>query len=270
MTVWEHYCRIGFRGFCALLFLRSGLCYAGAWNQPAGRGQVIVTTLYSGADRAYDASGNADIAVNYSKFETSVYFEHGVTERLTAIIRPSFQTINLSDSGGEQSYTGLGPTEIAVQWRLRETDHTQLSVRAGLIVSGEGENVPDATLGTGGTDYEARLQWGRGFQVNGANAFIDAQAAYRIRSGQSPNERRLDLTAGVDLRPDIQLLAQSFYVRGRGAQFPLRDYESVKLQASGVLRRANGRSYQAGIYQTLQGREIIREQGAFVGVWTAY
>lgn len=244
--------------------------HGGAWNQPKGHGQIISAAAFSTASRAYDDQSDDILDVSYQKIETSLYFEHGLTPRLTLVARPSLQDVELVDSGGAQSYQGLGPSEIGLQWQLNKSDHGQLSLRGSVRVGSDGENIPDAAIGEGGSDYEMRVLWGQGFALSGRSAFIEGQLAYRLRADGAPNEQRFDFTSGLELTPRIQVLAQSFYIKADGAQFPLRDYESLKLQASAVMRLSNGQSVQVGAFQTVTGRDIIKESGLMAALWTPY
>lgn len=263
----------GWQGKAALLgtcLWIAPTCHAGAWTQPKGHGQVIATTAFSTASRAFNDQSEDILDVEYQKIESSLYFEHGLTDRLTLVARPSLQDIELTDSGGEQSYQGLGPSEIGLQWQLKKSDHGQFSLRAGVKLGSDGENIPDAPIGEGRSDYELRALWGHGFSLSERSAFIEGQLAYRFRSGGAPDEQRFDFTSGLELTPRLQLLGQSFYIKADGAQFPLRDYESLKLQGSAVVRLSNGQSVQLGGFQTVIGRDIIKESGVFAALWTPY
>lgn len=52
---------------------------------PPGAGQAIVTTTFADARKAYDANGRLIQTPSYRKFETQVYVEHGLFERLTVV-----------------------------------------------------------------------------------------------------------------------------------------------------------------------------------------
>ena len=58
---------------------------AGAWLWPVNHGQVILTTTFADARKAYDSNGRLVATPSYRRFETQLYLEHGVTDGLTFV-----------------------------------------------------------------------------------------------------------------------------------------------------------------------------------------
>lgn len=257
------------RGLILLILLvySAPLAMAGAWPQEKGHAQVISTTYFAKADRAFDEVGNADEFANYSKLETRLYIEYGVSERWTLVAHPSFQDVSLETTLGAQSYRGFGQTELGARYHIWGEEKWRLSAQGGVIFEGGGENTPEAALGEGTTDYEARLLLGRSLDNRFFKAFAEGQLAYRARGAGEPDEWRLDLTAGARPIEELQIIGQIFHIQSTEAVFPRRTYSSTKTQISAVWDRENGRSLQFGLYGTIAGENIIEERGIIFGIW---
>ena len=203
----------------ALLLLCPTLCWAGAWPLPSGHGQIIQTNLIVKADKGFDQRGTLNLPVQFSKFETSVFLEHGLTDTTTLVLATSFQDLQFTAGVDQVNFKGFGETEIGLRHVLWHKGPSVIAGQATVILVGQGETVSDADLGVGGTQYEARLLAGRSFKLTGRDAFVDLQVAHRFRQSAFPEEWRFDVSAGVRPLPKWQILAQSFYVYGaRGAK----------------------------------------------------
>ncbi len=67
-------------------------------------------------------------------------------------------------------------------------------------------------------EAEGRLLLGRAFDLYGLEAFAEAQAGWRWRSGRHADEALLDLTLGVRPMPGLLVLLQSFNALGAGRE----------------------------------------------------
>ena len=255
--------------FLIILLLWAPLAHAGAWPYDKRSGQVIATTVLAGADTQFDEFGD-DIPAEFTKVETSLYWEHGLSDEWTFILQPTVQNVEFNTTAGSEDYFGLGPTEIALRRTLWQNDKTVLSAQGGVILAGGGENIPDRSLGEGGTDYEARLLLGRSLLFGEMRGFAELQAGYRARGDDLPNEWRLDISGGIRPVDNVQIMGQIFAIQSEEATFPNRQYQSVKLQASLVWDRSFGNSYQFGLYQTVAGETIVKETGLLLSFWQRY
>ncbi|WP_017932480.1 hypothetical protein [Robiginitomaculum antarcticum] len=253
-----------------ILCLWAPLARAGAWPYDKGTGQIITTTVYAQADTQFDETGEPSIDAEFRKFDTSIYWEHGLSDRWTIILQPTYQNVAFETTAGPEDYSGFGPTELALRRTLWRNEKTIVSAQGGVIFAGGGENIPDRALGIGGTDYEARLLLGRSLMMGSRRGFAEAQFGYRVRSEGLPDEWRLDATLGFRLVESVQIMGQIFAIQSQPAIFPQREYFSVKGQASIVWDRAANRSYQLGLYQTLAGETIVKETGLVFSIWQRY
>ncbi len=252
-----------------------GLASAGAWPTKPGEGQIISTSLFDNASQAYDDNGNISQTgnsqdISFSKSEMSVYLEHGLTAKTTLVAQSSFQDIQFRAGIDDVDFTGIGESYIGVRHLFWHDTKTVISAQGGLIFAGAGEAISDADLGFGATHFEARVLLGRSLELAKRDGFVDLQAARRFRPGNVPDEWRVDATAGWRPINNIQFLAQGFYTASE-AEFEIaRRNTRLKLQASLVYDRSARTSYQIGLYQTVAGKNIIKEKAFFIAIWSRY
>lgn len=137
-----------------------------------------------------------------------------------------------------------------------------VSLYVGAVLAGEGRNAGYAEPGAGGTDVEARLLAGRSFTVAGRPVFVEAQAARLTRSDLS-NETRLDLTVGVEPRPEWLVMAQTY------SGWAASGAEWTKLEASAVRRLGPWRA-QAGWRFSMLGKAGPAESGPVLALWRTF
>jgi len=101
-------------GVCLLL---SEQAHAGAWNQRAGEGQIITTTHWARAD---GGNFDDDLAVisNFTKLETRLWLEHGLTDNLTLVLNGALQQISYSDISEKVEFEGFDDTEFGLQFEI--------------------------------------------------------------------------------------------------------------------------------------------------------
>jgi len=87
--------KLSFCGFVITLMVIAipAVAFAGAWNLPPGEGQIISTYNYSQANDAYTDIEGLDTAVQFTKREARIFYEHGLTEHITAVVNAAHQTI---------------------------------------------------------------------------------------------------------------------------------------------------------------------------------
>jgi hypothetical protein len=163
------------------------------------------------------------------------------------------------------------PTELGLRKQFFKRKSLVLSLQASAILASAGENTPEAKLGDGSVNYEIRGLAGRSFTFKDRPGFLDVQTAYRARPNEVTDEWRLDITAGLDVRPNLQILSQAFAIStpkpGSDTTIP---YKSLKLQPSIVYRASESLSYQFGGFATLSGEYALAERGLFIGLWKTY
>jgi len=237
---------------------------AGAWNQPKGRGQVILKLEHMTADRGFDLDGAlADLPAQRRDSSLGVFAEYGLTDRLTVQFKGDWQS-------GEDAFVefeGRGPIELGVRWQVWRDDDTAFSLYAGYATGGEGRNAGYAAPGQGDQDWEVRASLGRSFEAGWGpvppRTFFEVQAARRMRQGLS-DETRVDATAGVHLGDDWMVLTQAF---GGRTEDGLARWLSLE---TSVVRDFGDWSVQAGWRQTVAGRETPEASGPVIGIWRRF
>jgi len=243
---------------------------AGAWPTEAGKGQVISTTLFDNANIGYDDNGKSTEDVFFNKSEAAIYWEHGLTQKTTLVLQSSYQDIQFRAGVDDINFSGVGESYVGLRRVFWRDDKWVMSGQAGVLFAGAGETVSDADLGFGSTHYEARLLVGRNFKLAKRDGFFDMQAAYRKRPGNAPDEWRLDATSGWQAHEKVQILAQGFYTASDASFEIARRNTRFKLQSSIIYQHNPKTSYQIGMYQTVAGRNIVKEKAFFIAAWKRY
>jgi protein XagA len=248
----------------AAAFVASAL--AGAWTPDEGHGEIIVATFFDQASDAYDQTGRLVPTPLYRSLQANVYVAYGVTDWLTAIVRPGVQSSSLA-APADQHYTGLGDSEIAAQARVWRDDSTVVSVLAGARAPTNGGAANSWLQGPDRPEYDFRLLLGRNFSFYGLAGFADLSAGLRLVSG-APNEGHFDATLGLYVTPELLVLAQGFNTISGASNNPnTPQWAQAKGQLSLVYRVNADWRAQAGGFVTLAGRNAYRENGVLMGLW---
>lgn len=276
--------------FCAFFIFACAVApaRAGAWLYPEGRGQVIVTTTFADARKAYDSRGRLIETPSYRKFEARVYVEHGVTDWLNFVGEGGYmnfhgaasqtahldQLVAAAKAGlplaakgppGPQ-YDGLGIGSAGARVRLFTYGAYIFSLEASLRAAS-----PAARRFLDMRDpvqVDARIQAGRPLSIFGWSGFLDAQIGYRSR-GQNGDEVRADFTAGLRPMDRLMVMAQSFSAfapRGGVATF----VAAQKFQLSAVYDLTPALSVQLGGVTALGGVNSPAERGLISALWWRY
>lgn len=241
---------------------------AGAWTMPAGTGQWLAG-LTAATSIDYFTNDGLASTPRYNKIEAQFLIEYGLTDRLTAIVDPGFQHIDIA-APTDASRTGFGYTEFGARYEFLEADSWVFSGQAMLRLPGTTDTSNPAAIGYTDVEADFRALVGHNFKLGTMPAFFDLEAAQRERTDGLPSEFRADATFGVKVLPQWLLLAQSFNVISEGAGNTLYtggSYEYYKLQLSAVYSLTPTWELQGGGYTTYAGRNALQENGLIFGVW---
>ena len=257
------------RGVVALLTLLSfpASAWAGAWTLPDGTGQWLASLGLATSSEYFD-HGSLLSTPRYNKAEPALLIEYGLTDRLTAIVNPGLQHIDIAAPTSAER-TGIGYTELGARYAFFRDADSVVSVQATLRLPGTTDTTNPAAIGYTDVETDVRLLFGHTLQINGMPAFIDIEPAERIRTAGYPNEFRLDATLGVEVAPRWTVLAQSFNVfsEGGGTSIFGGSYDYEKLQLSAVYALTPAWSLQGGGYTTYAGQNALQENGLLFAVW---
>lgn len=220
----------------------------------------------------FDQSGALSQPVRFSKFNSNIYWEHGLSDSYTVILSSNIQDLNYSSGVDTVDFQGFGQSSIAIRRKLWANRTSIISLQPSVVFRGPGETVSDAFLGAGGTQFEMRALAGKSFKLARKDGFIDVQTAWRFRPDGFPDEFRFDVTTGWRPHPKLQILAQTFYANAsKPPNLALsRQTKSFKAQASFVYEKSARTSYQVGTYQTIGGQDTIKENAFFLAIQKRY
>ncbi len=241
--------------------------WAGAFNELAGQGIVIVRGTFDSGSHSYDVRGHLVKTAPYTKREASAYIEYGITDWLQAIIKPDLVSTRLGGTPGGR-YTGIGTSEAGAQLRLLLFGPAVLAVAGTFHLPASTRERNLALIGNTSRDSDGRALFGVAFDLGPWPSFLDAEAGYRIRGGHAPDEYHVDLTLGARPKPNVLLLLQSFTTipTGRGVDwFPRSQYSNAEVS---VVYDFDPRwSIQLGVFTTVAGRNALRERGVETSLW---
>ena len=260
------------RGAKSFVVILAALCAkpaaAGALLMDEGAGEIIVTSTFADANKAYDRHGHLIRTPSYGKFEAAGYVEYGATNWLTVVAEGSALDFNGSGTAypfePSPHYAGAGLGALGGRIRLGEFAGVYFSAQASLRVASHAAGqfldfkVP--------TQVDLRVQALRGFEVFGLPWFVEAQLGYRSR-GQSGDEIRADLTLGLRPRPDVLLMAQSFSAFAPGQP---SGFAAQKFELSGVYDLSRDWSVQLGAVAAPAGVSAPAERGVLAALWRRF
>lgn len=249
-----------------------GEAQAGAWNQRAGEGQVISTSFWSNAGKIFDDDYNAVPLRGFTKTETRLYLEHGVTDWLTLVGNGGLQTLNFRDGDSRFDYDGLDDTELGLQFKLRDAEGFTTALRVSYIIDSQLDNQAVDVL-RGGDQYELRALLGQSRETIVGDFFYDAQIAARTESFNELDGAQGALTLGWKPTHRWLIMSQSyvnFSDNDKIDGFDVPEQTQVTSTLSLARQYQPGRYVQFGAGQTFFGQNIVKERSLFIGLWTEY
>lgn len=223
--------------------------------------------MLSSADDLIDRNGSRQAGLYFSKYETSLYAEYGIRERLTLVLQLAGQQVSQDNNGITDTASGLAASRLGLQVQLLDAGRWVMAGQISGIVPGGGENVADRPLGDGANGVEMRALLGRSL---GRAGFVDIQLGQAWRSENYPSETRLDATLGWRLSERYSVMAQSFLTRG-GADRRRNNqsFTQHKVQLNLGRRFASG-ELMLGAFTTVYGRNSIAESGVVLSWWRRF
>ena len=255
-----------------MIFGAPAKAFAGAWNLPQGEGQIITTFNYSQANDAYTDIEGLDTAVEFTKNELRVFYEHGLTKRITAVVNAAHQTIGFEGLQSSINFSDFDKTELGLRYELIRREGLAVSVQGSYILGG---GPPESILDIGSRQdtFELRGLWGQSKEFENYVLFFDAHAAIRARNLEGVEDWRTDLTLGWKNKKKLMALLQGYHTErasfGRDG-FIVPVQKRTKLQGSIVYEYKKNRLVQFGYVHTLGGRNIVKERTLSLGTWIRY
>ena len=251
----------------AMLQLGSS-AFAGPWPQAEGHGFQITTFNFLEADSEIGDQNPATGAGTFSRYYLAAYGEYGMRDDITLGGSFRIEKLRLNTDSGSQTVQGVPDVEIFGRKVLWREGNSILSAQATLIVPTGYDSHANPALGDGDVGVEPRLMFGHDLMLGAWPGFVDGQAAYRFRLGQSADQIRIDGTFGVHPTPELMLLLQ-FYntISVENANGYGTDYDLYSAVFSVVRDITPQWAVQFGVTSELAGRNYSTGNGLFAAVW---
>lgn len=252
--------------------LVSSPAFAGAWNQQAGEGQVISTSSWAHAGQIFDDDFDAVPLRGFTKTETRLYIEQGITDWFTLVGNTGFQTLNFRDGDSRFDFDGLDDIELGAQIKTHAGKDLATSIRVSYIIDSALDNQAVDVL-RGGDQVELRALIGQSREILIGDFFYDAQFALRSESLSDVDGIQAALTTGYKPTERWLFMVQSFLNVSDQEEidgFDIPQQLQLNTQISGSRQFKPGRYIQIGVGKTLIGRNIVKERSVFLGLWTEY
>lgn len=245
---------------------------AGAWNQRAGEGQVISTSSWTHAGKIFDDDHTAIPLRGFTKTETRLYIEHGVTDWLTLVGNTGLQTLNFRDEDSRFDFDGLDDIEFGAQFKVFTQKDLATSFRLSYIFDSALDNQAIDIL-RGGDQIELRALIGQSRETLVGDFFYDAQFALRSEALKDLDGMQGALTLGYKPTNRWLAMVQSFANFSNNQEidgFRVPAQLKLNTQVSVGHQYSPGRYLQIGVGQTFLGQNIVKERSVFMGLWTEY
>lgn len=193
-------------------FFFSTTIYAGGpWPQPKNQGYIKISEWWIISNQHYTDIGRIDPNVTSGLFNTSIYAEYGLTDRITGVVyfpflsRAYFNN-TISGTTGEtilpgDSVNSVGDTDIGLNYKILSGPLAlSASITLGIPLGNDGGGSTGA-LQTGDGEFNQlfQLNAGTGFKIGTANAYASVYAGYNNRTKGFSDEIRYGVEAGVTL-----------------------------------------------------------------------
>jgi len=251
----------------ALLMLAPAAALAGAWTYPSGQGQIIETLFgWTGEGQPYGGAAGP----KESRVEAQTYIEYGLADRLTVVGQAALERYELTAPSADV-FRGFDYSDIGLRAKLWSNDALVVSAQATGFVPGARDASRPAQDGDTGGAGEARALVGYNFSFFGTPAFLDAEAAYRLRCAGPPDEWHLDLTLGLKPSERVMWLLQSYSTISAGSGAPgFAAWSSHTAQLSIVYALDEHWSVQAGAFATFATVQTNSQRGLVAAIWRKF
>jgi hypothetical protein len=251
----------------ALLTLAPAAAVAGAWTFPSGEGQIIETLFgWTGEGQPYGGAAGP----KESRIEAQTYIEYGLADRLTVVGQAALERYELTAPSADV-FRGFDYSDIGLRAKLWSNDALVVSAQATAFVPGARDASRPAQAGNTGGAGEARALVGYNFSFFGTPAFLDVEAAYRLRCAGPPDEWHLDLALGLKPSVRVMWLLQSYSTISAGSGSPgFPAWSSYAAQLSIVYALDEHWSVQAGAFATIATVETNSQRGFVAAIWRKF
>ena len=183
----------------------------GGWPKKKGEGYYKLTQWWIVSDKHYTSTGGTDPNVTTGIFNTSLYAEYGITDRLTGVLNfPLFgrmyhndivsATTGMVTEEGE-SINSIGDTDIGVKYGISKPG--SFFAFAGTAVLGlpfgNSSGGSDGALQTGDGEFNQMIRFdlSKSFSLGKISGFANVYGAFNNRTKNFSDELRFGGEAGL-------------------------------------------------------------------------
>lgn len=195
-----------------ILLIGSASLFAGPWPKPKGKSYFKLYEFWLQFDEHYTSNGEIDPNATLGLYNTALYGEYGITDRLTVFGNIPFfsrNVINTQVSGTRgteiipgEAINGFGDTDLGLRFGLTKPG-SQLAVAGSLTLGiplGEDAGGEQMNLQTGDGEFNQMLLLEAGTSLrlgSKAEGYVSAFAGVNNRSNGFSDEFRFGLEGGV-------------------------------------------------------------------------
>lgn len=255
--------------FAILIVITPFNANAGAWMQEHGAWEIINSYNYFSSDTFYDSRGNNVSGSKIVKQEMIPYAEYGLTKDIT--VGGALSVVSFANSAAldnDDSFK-LATADLFVKTPLWQEDGYIVSIQPGVKIPFEDE----AAINPEGSNPipELKLAAGYGFKFLDNYSFVELGTTYRWRNKERLEDMlKIDAALGLRVHKEIMLLTQLFHDESLGmdkSKIISGNYNLTKLQFSVAFQDTESLSYQAGIYDNIDGENTASGNGFIFSVW---
>ena len=202
------------------LFVQPASAQNSPWIAEPGTGSVSVSFVSQKATEFYRAdtitkgpleATGAHVSQNTVWFGVNYAFTDAVALDVQSAWARSFLPGAVGPAGGQESYSGLGDSNIGVTWRVVDelvSNAPSVALRVAAIVAGAYDTGYINSIGDGGHGVETSLIVGK----FGGRAGFSTELGFRTRTSTEVNERAVGgaMAGQVDIPSDIFFTLSGF------------------------------------------------------------
>ncbi|MEM7368976.1 MAG: hypothetical protein AAF587_10295 [Bacteroidota bacterium] len=195
----------------------------GGWPQPKGHGYFKLSQWWVISDQHYTDTGLKDPNITSGIFNTSLYAEYGLTNKLTGVVYfPFFSRalINNVRSATTQelitpgdAINSLGDTDISLKYGIFAKNQLSVSLTGtlGVPLGIQGGIANNLQTGDGEWNQMLQVDAGISFPIGKINAYANAYGAFNNRTNGFSDEVRYGIEAGAPFLKDKLYVIMRLY-----------------------------------------------------------
>lgn len=249
-----------FRNLTVILILFPTILLAGGgWTKSKGTGYFKLTHWWLNSAKHYTTGGNQDVNANAGIYNTSLFAEYGITDRVTGILYFPFVSKATNDANStlsvaEGSVSGIGDTDIGIKYGLNKPGSP--FVFAGSLILGlplgDDSGGPSGILRTGDGEFNqmVRFDLSRSASFGKISGYANIYSGFNNRTNDFSDEVRFGGEVGISgFENRVWLIARLDIVRSLGNGVTTSDpFQGATIYANNTEFAAYG--YQAAVYVT--------------------